>query len=114
MFWKLNTTIYRLSDASRSWYLNVKKELIGLGAIVCKSDPTVFIWHNQSKVNRLVCTHVDNFLFGGTELFLNKVINPIKLIFTIGSEHCAAFKYLGLSIGQSNSGIIIDQVNYIK
>ena len=25
MFWKLNTTIYRLNDASRSWYLNVKK-----------------------------------------------------------------------------------------
>ena len=25
MFWKLNTTIYRLNDASRSWCLNVKK-----------------------------------------------------------------------------------------
>ena len=23
--WKLNTTIYGLDDASRSWYLNVKK-----------------------------------------------------------------------------------------
>ena len=66
---KLNTTIYGLNDTSRSWYLNVKKELIGLGAIVCKSDPAVFIWHNQSKVNGLLCTHVDDFLFGGTELF---------------------------------------------
>ena len=62
-------TIYRLNDASRSWYLNVKKELIGLGAIVCKSDPAVFIWYNQPKVNGLLCTHVDEFLFGGTELF---------------------------------------------
>ena len=42
---------------------------MGLGAIVCKSDPPVFIWHNQSKVNRLLCTHVDDFLFGGTQLF---------------------------------------------
>ena len=33
--WKLNTTICGLNDTSRSWYLNVKKELIGLGAIVC-------------------------------------------------------------------------------
>ena len=112
--WKLNTTIYGLNDASRSWYLNVKKELIGLDAIVCKSDPAVFIWHNQSKVNGLLCTHVDDFLFGGTELFLNEVINPIKRVFTIGSEHCAAIKYLDLNISQSNSEIIIDQVNCIK
>ena len=112
--WKLNTTIYGLNDASRSWYLNVKKELIGLDAIICKSDPTVFIWHNQSKVNRFLCTHVDDFLSGGAELFLNKVINPIKHIFTIGSEHCAAFKYLHLNISQSNLEIIVDQIKYIK
>ena len=110
--WKLNTTIYGLSDASRSWSLNVKKKLIGLGAIVCKSDPAIFIWHSQSKVNE--CTHVDDFSFGGTEPFLNKFINPIKRVFTIGSEHCAAFKYLGLNISQSNLEIITDQVNYIK
>ena len=46
--------------------------------------------------------------------FLNKVSNPIKPAFTIGSEHCAAFKYLGLYISQSNSEIIIDQVSYMK
>ena len=51
MLWKLNTTIYGLNDTSISWYLNDKKEHIGLGAIVCKSDPAVFLWHNQSKVN---------------------------------------------------------------
>ena len=33
LLWKLNTTIYRLDGASRSWYINVKKEVIGLGAI---------------------------------------------------------------------------------
>ena len=94
--WKLNTTIYRLNDASRIWY------------------PAVFIWHNNSKVNGLLCTHVDNFFFGETELVLNKVINPITCVFTIGSGHCAALKYLGLNIIQSHSKIIIDQVNYIK
>ena len=78
-----------------------------------KSDPAVFIWHNQSKVNGLLCTHIDDFPFGGTKLFLNKVVDPIKRVLTIGSEHCAAFKYLGLIISQSNSEIIIDQVNYI-
>ena len=93
----------------------LKKELIGLGAIVCKSDSAVFIWHNQSKVNGLLCAHIDDFLFGGTKIFLSKVINLIKRVFTIGSEqHWAAFKYLGLNISQSNSEIIIYQINYIK
>ena len=112
--WKLNSTIYRLNDASISWYLNVKKELIGLGVIYVKSDPAVFICHTQSKTNGLLCTDLDDFLFGGTELFLNKVFNPIKHVFTIGSEHCTAFNYLGLNISQSNLEIMIDEVNYIK
>ena len=67
--WKLNTTIYGLNNASKSCYFNVKKGLIGLGAIVCKSDPAVFIWHIQSKVNELLCTHVDDFVFGETGIF---------------------------------------------
>ena len=112
--WKLSTTICGLNDVSRSWDLNIKKELIGLGAIVCKSDPALFIWYYQSKVNDLLCTHVDDFLVGGTEFFLNKVINTIKRVFTIGSEHRAGFKYLVLNISRSNSEIIIDQVNYMK
>ena len=112
--WKLNTTIYGLYETSKSWYFNVKKELIWLVAIVCKSDPAVFIWHNQSKVIGLLCTNVDDFLFRGTELFKNKFINPIKRVFTNGSEHCAAFKYFGLNISQPISEIIIDQVNYVK
>ena len=114
MLWKLNTTIYGLSDALRSWDLNVKKELIELGAIVSKYDPVIFIWYNQSKVNELLCTLVDDFLFGETELFLNKVINPIKHVFTIESEHFAAFMYLGLNTSQCHSEIAMDQVNYIK
>ena len=56
--WKLNSATYRLSDASRSWYLNVKKELIGLGTIVCKSDPAVFVWQivtNQKQMDIHTC-----------------------------------------------------------
>ena len=51
---------------------------------------------------------------GKLNFFLSKVIDPIKRVFTIGSEHCAAFKYLGLNISQPNSEIIRDQVNHKK
>ena len=68
-----------LGISSWSWYLNVEKELIGLGAILCKCDPAVYIWHNQSKVNGLLCTHVDDFLFGGTELFKIKLLIQLNV-----------------------------------
>ena len=77
--WKLNSTIYRLNDAAISWYLNVKKELIGLGAMYVKSDLAVFICHTQSKINGLLCTHLDGFLFGGAELFLKKFLIQLNV-----------------------------------
>ena len=42
--WKLNTTIYRLNDASRSWYLNFEKELIRLDAIICESLIQLYLY----------------------------------------------------------------------
>ena len=98
--WKLNTTIYGLSDASRSWYINVKNELINLGTKLCHSDPAVFSWHFNAKLSGILCTHGDDFSFGGNEHFINNVIKPLKSTFTIGSEFCTAFIYLGLNINQ--------------
>ena len=112
--WKLNTTIYGLNDASRSWYLSVKNKLINLGTKLCKSDPAVFTWHFNGKFSGILCTHVDDFLFGGNEHFINKVINPLKSIFTIGSEFCTAFKYLGLNITQLEKEIALNQNDYIN
>lgn len=112
--WKLNTTIYGLSDASRSWYINVKNELINLGTKLCQSDPAVFSWHFNAKLSGILCTHVDDFLFGGNEHFINNVIKPLKSTFTIGSEFCTAFKYLGLNINQLDKEIVLNQNDYIK
>ena len=40
--WKLKTTVYGLSDASRVWYLRVKKELFKVGMEMCKYDEAIF------------------------------------------------------------------------
>ena len=86
------------------------KKPIGLGTKEF-SFLVVFAWHNQLKVYWLFCTHVDDFLFGGTGLFVSKIINPNKLASSIGSEQCDAFKYLGRNISQYNLDTIMDQVN---
>ena len=44
--------------------------------IKCNSKPTdssVFLWSNKSKLNGLLCMHIDDFLLGGTQLFLSNI-----------------------------------------
>ena len=114
--WKLNTCIYGLSDASRHWYLSVKDELIKLGVKCSKYDPAVFYWHNNGELHGIICTHVDDFLFGDTNEFILNVMNPIKEKFVIGSECHMVFKYIGLNVNQLSDhmySILVDQATYI-
>ena len=76
LLWKLKTTICRLNDASRSWYLNVKKELIEFDAIVCKS---VFVWHNQSIANGLLCTQLIISSLGELTSFYVKLFTTLNV-----------------------------------
>ena len=85
-----------------------------MGATVCRSDPSVFVWHSDSELIGILCTHVDDFLFVGTQFFIENIIAPLKQTFTIGTECCTAFKYLGLNITQSSKEIVLDQVDYIN
>ena len=45
--WKLNISVYRLCDAPRSWYLNLKSVLLRAGATKRKLDDTIFFISQQ-------------------------------------------------------------------
>ena len=53
---------------------------------ISQSDPSVFVWHSNAMLDGILCTHVDDFLFGGTQIFLENIIAPLKQIFTIGEN----------------------------
>ncbi len=36
------------------------------------------IWHQNGTLKRILCAHVDDFLFGGTQEFLDSTINPVR------------------------------------
>ena len=113
--WKLKTCIYGLKDASKTWYLSVKEKFIELGAKPSRYDPAVFIWHQNGALKGILCAHVDDFLFGGTQEFLDSVINPVREKFLVGSDYITAFRYLGLNIQQlDDHSILIDQISYIN
>ena len=36
--------------------------------MVCQVNPSVFVRCDQAELNGLLCTYVDDFIFGGTQL----------------------------------------------
>ena len=112
--WKLRKVVYGLSDASRVWYLRVAEELSKLGAKVSSYDRAVFIMKDETKLHGLIIVHVDDFLWVGSEEFLNTVMDPIRKQFKVSKEFDAAFKYVGINLEQDQKGIRLHQYQYIE
>ena len=93
--WKLSKCVYGLTDASRSWYLTLREELVKLGATPSKYDQAIFTWHFKNKLQGIIATHVDDFCFAESETFEYQVINEL---FKVKSEEVVKFQYIGLEI----------------
>ena len=112
--WKLSKCVYGLTDASQSWYLTLREELVKLGVTPSKYDQAIFTWHFKNKLQGIIATHVDDFCFAGSEAFEYQVINELRKLFKIKSEEVAKFQYIGLEIKKSDSNIKIGQDEYTK
>ena len=95
-------SVYGLCDAPRAWYLKVKEVLEKAGAGKSKFDDVPFCWHHNDKLEGILSCHVDDFVWGETNIFVNKIINVLKQTFSISSEECETFKYLGLYAQQKD------------
>ena len=110
--WKLKKAVYGLCDAARAWYLRVKRKLLSLSVKMCSLDNSLFRWYNNGVLEGLMCIHVDDFLYCGTEAFEKCVIDKIRKEFLVGSSASGAFKYVGLNIMSNMDGITVDQIQY--
>ena len=70
--WKLKKGAYGLYDASRQWYLAVRKELIEMGMKQLSGDDALFYMVENNTLIGLCALHVDDFLTGGTKKFWTK------------------------------------------
>ena len=112
--WKLKRCVYGLADASREWYLRVRDEFLRLGGEVSSFDPALFYWRVGPDIRGILGAHVDNFLHAGSKDFETEVINKMKQVFKVGTEHSEAFQYLGLHLNQDHNCILLDQIKYIS
>ena len=113
ILWKLRKVVYGLCDASRSWYLRLNETLIELGMKACSMDRAVYRF-GRNSIQGIIMVHVDDILYSGDKIFLEKVIFPFKKIFKISREDSVAFKYLGINITRHKDCLTIDQKEYLK
>src|SRR5215469_13319913 len=106
--WELQKTVYGLKDAARMWYEKVVKVIRYLKGERSKLEPAMFYWSEKGKLIGIMCTHVDDFCFGGTEKFLKEVIGGLKMKLRIGEEELSKFRYIGVNM-QSDEGVWMEQ-----
>ena len=111
-FWKLKKTVYGLCDAARAWYLRVRDQLLELKAVTCSLEPSLFFWKNNGILKGIICVYVDDFLWAGTKLFKEQVIDKMQQMFCIGSYASASFRYIGLDINDVAEGVTVNQCQY--
>ena len=114
--WKMIKRAYGFVDASRGFYLELKKVLEELGCVVSLYDPALFIYFgNHSSLQGLLLAHVDDLIHGaGTKEFDENILNPLKQRFTFGREEENDFKYVGIHVKQYASSIVTDQDVYVE
>ena len=116
VIWQLRKCVYGLADASLSWYNRVKEVLEQCEVTVSKVDPAVFFWKdNKGCVKGVLACHVDDFLWGGSVEFEQKVINSIRSTFCVGKEELeekGSFPYVGIELSKHEKDLHLKQNAY--
>ena len=78
---KFNKYVYGLA-----WYCRVKDVLMECCANISKVDPAVFYWQNEcNDVHGILACHVDDFIWGGDQSFVDIVIPKLRSVFCVDS-----------------------------
>ena len=113
--WHLKKCVYGLSDASLYWYKRVCEVMLKCGANISVVDPAVFYWTNSAgEVYGLLASHVDDFIWGGSETFVQEVIPRIRSAFNVGREESEAFCYVGMDVTHVDGTILLSQQDYVE
>ncbi len=76
--WKLRKTIYGLNDAAKAWHERIKQELVRLGTSMCDLEPALFFWYSNGNLKGIICIHVDDIYWSGSDAFKEKVMPKIE------------------------------------
>ena len=79
---KLLKPLYRLDDASRIFYLKIKKTLKELGLKTLPGDDAFYYENKDGNLLGINLSHVDDFTIAGNEEFVRRIVKGISDRFT--------------------------------
>ena len=112
--WKLNKTVYGLKDAAKAWYNKVVKVVEEVGGVRSRLEPNIFFWKRDNEVKGILCTHVDDFCYGGVDSFLEEIIGELREKLKVGEQESRRFKYIGVMVEQREKEIGLNQWGYVN
>jgi hypothetical protein len=110
---KLKKSLYGLKQAPRSWYSRLDKYLQQIGFRKGSADNNLYIKGSEGNT-LLIEVYVDDIIFGSDDDRLSqKFAKYMHNEFEMSLLGELSF-FLGLQIHQSNQGIFISQIKYIR
>lgn len=112
--WELKHCLYGLNDAAREFYFSVVEAMMKFGCKQSGLDPALFYFMKDGKLIGLMASHVDDFLHAGDEVFERAIMERVRSRFVAGKLEVAQFAYVGFQVVQGNTGILMDQKEYMQ
>ncbi|XP_035684716.1 uncharacterized protein LOC118421507 [Branchiostoma floridae] len=112
--WKLRKCLYGLNDAARAFYMSVKHTLVDLKCQTSELEPAMFLYQVNGVLHGFILTHVDDFLYGGDDLFEDRVMKPLSEKYHTSRQESGTFTYVGISIVQDTDKVTLHQNDYLE
>ena len=108
--------IYGLTDGSRKFYDKLNRKCVEAGLKLIVGDSACWHCHdNNGLLTGMVCGHVDDLAFAGTDEFIENFQANVLSHFTTSKHLVNEFDFIGMSISQcpTSKKITIDQSDYV-
>ena len=112
IIWKLKKSLYGLNDASRRFWLRVKKIFEDESLKTLPGDEEFFYKNINGNLSGMIITHVDDFQIAGTEDFITNILKKLNSSLTVSKTERDSYRFTGKDVRKVNSGIELSMEDY--
>lgn len=110
--WRLNKPVYGLDDASRKFWLKIDQLLKSKGLRTVSGDNSFYFLNDGKELKGMILCHVDDFLIGGLNYFIEDVIGTLRSNFEISKIERGHFRFTGIDITKTSDSIKVNMDDY--
>ena len=114
VLWRLNKSMYGLTDASRNFNRQLDKDLLEGGCSRSTYDKALYFYRDNNDLIGILAVHVDDVCFAGTTKFYKQIIDKIVKKYTVGRIESVSFNFTGWNLRQDSKGILLSQDSYLE